>query len=112
MRREIRNTGIRVALIEPSFAKTAILNVLDEKDYHKGAYKAHIEKAIERVGKVTLLAPEDIASKICDNLFTSPCRTRTRIAFWNDQILIFLLYSVLPDSVADYLLCLMFKNVE
>jgi len=109
MRREIRNTGIRVALIEPSVAKTALLNVLlDEKENLKGANKAKTEKASERVSKAALLAPEDIASKICDNLFTSPCRTRTRVAFWKDQIRFFLLCSVLPDTVVDYLLCLKF----
>jgi len=106
LRRELRSTGIRVAMLEPYFANTPLLSALEKRTETQqgGEFKGLIDTAMEVTRKMRLLSPDTVADCICDSLFSSPCKTRTQVAFWHDRIVIFLLTKVLPDTVIDWIL--------
>jgi len=111
LRREIKATGVRVAIIEPCFANTRLLDVLQQHTDKDSRFYPRIQKAIGIVAQTRLLPPEAIAEVIAESLFSDPCSSRSIVAFPKDRFLVFLM-CIFPDSWKDKALELAFQRAS
>jgi len=110
LRRELRRTGVKVVVVQPSAVRTPIWSRLDPgpppaEAYRTGylGFRDHVLK-VERDG----LPPKRVAEAVSDAV-TLP-RPPARMLVTRRNPLVYRLYASLPDSVIDFVLGRRDKN--
>lgn len=104
LRRELLPLGIRVAIIEPFFARTSIIDAINEaKNASSDVFYDRIQFAAATVRRMKMMGPEKVALAVVDAIFSSKCRTRTLVAKPLDRMAMWgACYS--PARVSDFVL--------